>query len=190
MLILSKQPLIHYSTRDGDLHKTPKVLRAIAGGIPIVTDKWLLDSAKAGHFLAVEAYQPSAPAKEKEWNFSLKDIIGQPQNPFQNYTIHFTNNLQSAYQTFSEIEQVCLAAGAKKVSRKRLDKTGNVIVLALDEGDAEAEKLMQEGMVCYNRDLLPNSIFRGYLDLESDEFKIRAGDSASKDSKKRRGKKS
>jgi hypothetical protein len=31
---------------------------------------------------------------------------------------------------------------------------------------------MQDGAVCYSRDLLPTSILRGVLDLESDEFRI------------------
>jgi hypothetical protein len=55
-------PLLHvllttYSVRDGDLHKTPKILQSIATGTPIVVDKWLTDSAKAGHFLSVDAYR-------------------------------------------------------------------------------------------------------------------------------------
>jgi hypothetical protein len=160
------------SVRDGDLHKTPKILLALAAGTPIVTDKWLTDSAKAGHFLSVEAYQPSAPGKEKEWGFALKDVLGHPQTPFEGYTVHFTTSLHAAYQTFTEIEQVCKAAGAAKVTKKKVDKSEKVIILAVEDGDKEAEKLMQDGAVCYSRDLLPTSILRGVLDLESDEFRI------------------
>jgi hypothetical protein len=160
------------SVRDGDLHKTPKVLRAVAAGIPIVTDKWLSDSAKAGQFLSVNAYIPSAPKQEKEWKFKLGDVFSQPQIPFEGYTVHFTTAAHASYKIFTEIEQVCKAAGAEKVTKKKLDKSENVIVFALEEGDKEVEKLMQDGVVCYNRDLLPTSIFRGSLDLDSDEFKV------------------
>jgi hypothetical protein len=179
--------------RDGDLHKTSKVLYAIAIGTPIVTDKWLLDSAKAGHFLSIDAYKPSAPKQEKEWRFFLLDVLGRPHTPFGGYTVHFTTTLVAAYTTFNEIEQVCKAAGAVKVTKKKIDKSENVIVLAAEEGDREAEKLMEDGVTCYNRDLLPISIFRGTLDLDSDEFKIGAGGvtiSATKETKKKRGRKS
>jgi hypothetical protein len=159
--------------RDGDLHKTPKVLQAIAAGTPIVTDKWLIDSAKAGQFLSVDAYRPSAPKQEEEWKFKLEDVIGQPQTPFDGYTIHFTTSAHALYKPFTEIEQVCKAAGAQKVTtKKKVAKGDKVIVLAVEGEDKEAEKLMQDGVTCYYRHLLPMSIFRGTLDLDSDEFKI------------------
>jgi hypothetical protein len=180
--------------RDGDLHKTSKVLQAIAAGTPIVTDKWLTDSAKASQFLSVDAYRPSAPRQEKEWKFKLDDVIGRPQTPFNGYTIHFTTSAHALYKPFTEIEQVCKAAGAQKVTtKKKVAKGDKVIVLAMEGEDKEAEKLMQDGVTCYYRHLLPMSIFRGTLDLDSDEFKIGVGadDQAesTKDTRTRRGRK-
>tara|TARA_R110002003_G_scaffold171_5_gene13903 strand:- start:2004 stop:2597 length:594 start_codon:yes stop_codon:yes gene_type:complete len=178
------------SVRDGELHKTPKILLAIANGTSIVTDKWLTDSAKAGHFLSVKAYMPSVPKQEKEWNINLISVAGQPQKVFEGYTVHFTTSSYSAYKTFAEIEQVCKAAGAAKVTKKKMDKSDKVIVLAAEE-DAEAEKLMQDGIVCYNRELLPISILRGSLDLDSDEFRlIAAAASNAQETKPKRGRKS
>ncbi|KAH4811539.1 hypothetical protein HBH61_091280 [Parastagonospora nodorum] len=180
--------------RDGDLYKTSKVLQAVATGTPIVTDKWLTDSAKANQFLSVDAYRPSVPKQEKEWKFKLDDIFGQPQTPFEGYTIHFTTSAHALYKPFTEIEQVCNAAGAVKVTKKKMDKSGKVIVLAMEGEDKEAEKLMQDGITCYYRHLLPMSIFRGTLDLDSDEFKISAGGTdeaadTTKESRSRRGRK-
>lgn len=182
------------SVRDGDLHKTSKVLQAVATGTPIVTDKWLTDSAKANRFLAVDAYRPSAPKQEKEWKFKLDNIISQPQTPFDDYTVHFTTSAHAVYKPFTDIEQVCKAAGAVKVTKKKMDKSDKVIVLAVEGEDKEAEKLMQDGITCYYRHLLPMSIFRGTLDLDSDEFKIGAGDTEEaadtpKESRSRRGRK-
>ncbi|KAH7092242.1 hypothetical protein FB567DRAFT_625287 [Paraphoma chrysanthemicola] len=171
--------------RDGELHKTPKVLLAIANGTPIVTDKWLLDSAKGGKFLNVKAYLPSVPKQEKEWHFNFLDVAGQPQKVFEGYTVHFTSSLCSAYKTFAEIEQVCKAAGAAKVTKKKMDKSENIIVLAAEE-DADAEKLMQDGITCYNRELLPISILRGSLDLASEEFRVGVASSASKPKRRRK----
>ncbi|KAF1945963.1 hypothetical protein EJ02DRAFT_395251 [Clathrospora elynae] len=161
--------------RDGDLPKKAKVLRAIARGVPIVTDKWLLDSAKAVHFLSLAAYKPSVPKQEKEWKFKLEDVLGQPQAPFKRINIHFTKSLKAVYQPFTEIEEVCKAAGANKVTSARINKTEDFIVLAKEDDDAEAQKLMQDGVRCYTRDLLTHSIFRGLLDLDSDEFRIDSG---------------
>jgi hypothetical protein len=179
------------SVRDGDLYKTPKVLQAIATGTPIVIDKWLTDSAKAGHFLSVNAYRPSAPKQEKEWDFKLEDIIGQPQTPFKGYILHFTSSAYAMYKAFSEIEQVCKAAGADKVTKKKVDKGDNVIVLAAEEGDKEAAKLAQDGARCYYRGILPKSIFKGNFELDSDEFKVDAVEVAAanteKETKTKRG---
>jgi hypothetical protein len=185
--------LIRRSVRDGDLHKTPKILQSIATGTPIVVDKWLTDSAKAGHFLSVDAYRPSAPKQEKEWNFKLEDVIGQPQTPFKGYILHFTTSAHAIYKPFTEIEQVCKVAGALKVTKKKMDKgdNANVIVVAAEEGDKDAEKLTQDGVTCYYRDIIPKSIFRGNCDLVSNEFKVGVGNEVAtgttKEAKAKRG---
>jgi hypothetical protein len=175
------------SAKDGDLRKTSKVLLAIAHGIPIVTDKWLLDSAKATYFLSISTYKLSAPKQEKDWNFKLDDVLGQPQAPFKDHTMHFTKSLKASYKPFTEIEAVCKSAGAKSITSKRTNKSGDTIVLALDDEDLEAQKLMQDGVKCYHRDLIAYSILRGSLDLDSDEFRIE-GDAPKE--KKRKGRKS
>lgn len=159
------------SVKDGTLTKTMKLLQSIALGIPIVTDKWLLDSAGAGHFLALSDYQPSAPKQEREWNFELSKVWHKPQSTFEGYSIYFTPSLKSTYSDFTEIDQVCKAVGAK-VTKKISDH--RVIVLGKDKGDKEVETLLQEGTTCYTKDLLTMSILRGELVLDSDEFRIKS----------------
>lgn len=180
------------SVRDGDLTKTSKLLVAIARGIPIVTDKWLFDSAKAGHFLATADYIPSAPKQEQEWNIKLSQIIGHPKTPFQGYTIHFTSSLKAAYKPFADIEHVCKAAGAKKITSTRMERSRDIVVLAKDEQDPDVIKLMQEGITCYSRDLITQSILRGSVDLQSAEFQITVQDknAFAPQEKKKRGRKS
>jgi hypothetical protein len=136
---------------------------------------------------------PSAPKQEREWKFSLADVFGRPQTPFAGYTVHFTSAAHAKYQIFTEIEHVCKAAGAERVTKKKMDKSEKVVVFA-EEDDKEAEKLGTEGVKCYARDLLPTSIFRGMLDLDSDEFRIGAEvadavASTTKGSKGKRGRK-
>lgn len=182
--------------RQGTLTKTMKLLESIALGIPIVTDKWLLDSAKAGHFLALREHRPSVPKQEEEWNFKLDKVWGTPQAPFEGYTIHFTPELRKSYADFKEIEQVCKTVGAK-VAMKKPSKNEKLVVLAKEDKDKEAGKLMQEGFTCYTKDLLTSSILRGQVDLDSDEFMIIADTAEStaaaadypNDSKTKRGRK-
>lgn len=74
------------------------------------------------------------------------------------------------------------------MDKKKSDK---FIILATEDDDKDAEKLMsEEGIVCYTRDLVPFSILRGLLDLESDEFKIKVRANDVGATKKTRGRKS
>jgi hypothetical protein len=160
------------SVRDGGLVKTMKVFQAIALGVPIVTDKWLTDSAKSDEFLDLTAYKPSIAQQEKDWKFKLENVWGAAQTPFKGYSIYFTPSLKKTYTSFREIDRVCQTVGAKVVA-KHTSKNEKMIVLATEEEDPDAEKMIQDGETCYRKDLLTTSILRGTLDLDSDEFKIK-----------------
>jgi hypothetical protein len=162
------------SVKEGPLVKTMKLLQSIALGIPVVTDKWLLDSSKDGRLLALADYIPSAPQQEKEWKCNLSAIWNTPQNTlFNGYTIHFTPALKAAYKDFAEIEKVCKAAGVKKVVSKKLTAKDaaaeQTIVLGAAEGD-DVEVLGEK--MCFGKDFLTNSILRGQVDISSNEFAI------------------
>jgi hypothetical protein len=161
------------SVRDSGLSKTMKVIQAVALGVPIVTDKWLTDSAKAEALLDLAPFKPSVVKQEKEWNFNLEKVWGIPQTPFKGYALYFTPALKKTYTNFREMEKACQTLGAKLVP-KRTSKNDRIIVLAAEEGDPEAEKMIEDGEPCYHKDLLTTSILRGNLDLDSDEFKIKA----------------
>ncbi|KZM22068.1 uncharacterized protein EKO05_0007859 [Ascochyta rabiei] len=157
--------------RDVGLAKTMKVIQAIALGIPIVSDRWLSESAKSEAFLDLSSYKPSVAQQEKDWGFDLEKVWGVAQTPFKGYTIYFTPALRKTYTNFREMDRVCQTVGAKVVS-KRTDKSGKIIVLAKEEEDPDADRMVEDGETCYHKDLLTNSILRGTLDLDSDEFKI------------------
>ncbi|KAJ8109377.1 hypothetical protein OPT61_g7503 [Boeremia exigua] len=159
--------------RDGGLAKTMKVFQAIALGIPIVTDKWLLDSAKAEGFLDLSSYKPAVAQQEADWGFSLEKVWGAAQTPFKGHCIYFTTALKKTYTNFSEMQRVCQTVGAE-VALKRPSKADNLIVLASEEDDPEAEKMIEDGETCYYKDLVTTSILRGKLDLDDGEFKIKA----------------
>lgn len=166
-----------------------KLLESIARGIPIVTDKWLLDSATQEDFLPFEDYRPSVPGQEASWKFTLDKVWGKPQKPFEGYTLHFTSELQKSYTNFDEIKQVCQTVGATVSGKK--SAAANRIVLAKDSGDKDFAKFTQDGVKCFSKDLLTNSILRGEFDLESEEFLIKVDEpSASADTPKSTRKKS
>ncbi|XPT01844.1 hypothetical protein M3J09_010970 [Ascochyta lentis] len=159
--------------RDVGLAKTMKVIQAIALGIPIVTDRWLSESAKSEAFLDLSSYKPSVAQQEKEWGFDFEKVWGVAQTPFKGYAIYFTPALKKTYTDFRDMDRVCQTVGAKVVA-KRTGKSGKVIVLAKEEDDPDADKMIEDGETCYHKDLLTTSILRGTLDLDSDEFKITA----------------
>ncbi|KAF1927626.1 uncharacterized protein M421DRAFT_421470 [Didymella exigua CBS 183.55] len=159
--------------RDHGLAKTMKFIQAIALGVPIVTDKWLTESAKADGFLELASFKPSVTQQEKEWKFNLEQVWGVAQTPFKGFAIYFTLALKKTYTNFREMEKACQTLGAKVVP-KRTSKNDTIIVLATDDGDPEAEEIIEDGDPCYQKDLLTTSILRGNLDLDSDEFKIKA----------------
>jgi hypothetical protein len=70
---------------------------------------------------------------------------------------------------------VCKAAGAKVTNSKKQIQNDNTIVIAKEEDDPEAEKLIQDSVTCYTKDLLTTSILRGNVELDSNEFKIGEG---------------
>lgn len=153
-----------------------KVFQAIALGIPIVTDKWLYESAKADGFLDLSSYKPTVAQQEKEWGFTLEKVWGIAQTPFKGYSIYFTPTLRKTYTNFREMERVCTTVGAEVIS-KRASKNENVIVLATED-DPDAKKLMEDGETCYHKDLVTTSILRGEINLDGDEFRIAAGHTA------------
>jgi hypothetical protein len=70
---------------------------------------------------------------------------------------------------------VCKAAGAKVTTSKKQLQDDNTIVIAKEEDDPEADKLIQDSVTCYTKDLLTTSILRGKVELNSNEFKIGEG---------------
>ncbi|KAF2015053.1 hypothetical protein BU24DRAFT_451948 [Aaosphaeria arxii CBS 175.79] len=160
----------------GPLKKSMKLLLAIALGIPIVSDQWLLTSAKADALLDPHAYIPQVPDQERDWRFTLADVWAKPQRSLlEGKTVYFTPALKAMYKPFAEIEQVCKAVGARRTVSKpaREVKDGEgVVVLALDETDPDVKVLADGGVKCYSRELLASSILRGAVDLESTEFRL------------------
>lgn len=169
-----------FSVREGPLRKSMKLLSSFALGIPIVTDKWLIDSARKKQFLKPDAYVPKAPNQEREWGFSLGEIWGKPQSEiFHGKTVNFTPSLRRSYDDFKEVEALCRLLGARKVDTRAASKSkkqDDVVFLALEPSrgkDPDRTELLKQGCTVYSRDLLTSSILRGKLELDIDEFRLK-----------------
>ncbi|KAF2470184.1 uncharacterized protein BDR25DRAFT_287961 [Lindgomyces ingoldianus] len=178
--------------RPGTLNKTMKLLQCIALGIPIVTDKWLQDSAEKTHFLDIKPYIPSIPTLEKELKFSLAAVWSTPQSDLlAGKVVYFTPALKQVYNKWRDVEELCKAIGARRVMSKpgkEVRDGSDIVTLALGEDDPDLAVLIEKGYTCYSKDLLTVGILRGDIDLESGEFKIKPD--AGKPKKKGRGRKS
>lgn len=161
----------------------------MAIGIPIVTEKWLSDSAKRKQFLSQHNYIPSNPEQEDEWNYSLRRIWSQKQpDLFKGYTIYFTPALKQLYDSFKDIEYLCKLAGARrtmsKPGREVMVVDDQTILLGLAEKDPDSKNLVGRDFTCFSKDFLTFAIMRGEANVESDEFKITATSDTPKQTKR------
>lgn len=169
-------------TSKGELKKTAKLLLAVALGKQIVNDSWVIDSSRAGHLLAYEDYLPHDPIREADWEFKLKDTIGNPRDTlFSGQAIYFTPTVKKEYgSSFAEIQDIIKKCGAAQVfSTPARDLiTDNelncpqTIIIAAEHGDLDATTLMEKQATCYTKDLISLSIFRGRLAMDDNKFVI------------------
>nr|OQO29493.1 hypothetical protein B0A51_03021 [Rachicladosporium sp. CCFEE 5018] len=153
----------------GELPKTAKVLRSLVLGKAVVTDDWITDSMKADHVL------PSA-------DYVHEDLIETAEvdrsKLFANKVIYLTQPLHKQYgeSGFASVRAMLVEAGATRVEsgtpRKGLDRKGNVVFIGCEGKDQDVTELRNGGKDVFKRDLLSQSIIRGELLLDGDEFKI------------------
>lgn len=176
----------------GELKKTGKLLLSVALGKRVVTDKWIIESAKVKYLLDPTPFLPQDSTHEKEWGFSLSEAVGKGRRQLLAGTaLYFTPALRKEYgQGFAEIESVARASGCQKIISKPARDIENTecVILALEHGDNDAVTLLEKGRSCYSKDLLSIGVLRGRLDLDGEEFRIVASTSqAKKAAKKRKG---
>ena len=160
-----------------ELKKTSKLIKAIASGIEIVTDEWILQSVKDSRLLDPSAYPAKDPEREAEWGITLVEAIAggkQGRKPFQDWTILFTPTLKKELgKGFAELKDIATHAGARTVRaaipRKKSSEMEQTLLLAA-ECDKDLHYVQQNGWRCYSKDFLTLSVLRGVLDTDGDEF--------------------
>ncbi|KAL9127013.1 MAG: hypothetical protein Q9217_004028 [Psora testacea] len=177
----------------GELKKTSKMIMAVLLGKQIVTDDWVIDSAKAGKHLDVERYLARDKTKEAEWGIHLDEAIERGTHgvrPFHGWTIVFTRTAKkdAGKSGFDGLKDLAMMAGAKEVScvlpKKPMEETPRTLVIA--SGDDPSLAQLKRGWRCFVREIMGISILRGVLDPSSDEFLVQPAVEEAKGSKKRK----
>ncbi|KAL9580240.1 MAG: hypothetical protein Q9212_004612 [Teloschistes hypoglaucus] len=164
----------------GELKRTSNLILAVLLGKDIVTDDWIVKSAKKDHVLDTALFIPKDAAREREWGFSLAEAIDRGRRgkkPFKGWVINFTPTAKKELgKTWTELKEVCLAAGAESVeARKVPEKLSGTIVVAAAAKEPDGAALEEGGWKMYNKDIVTFSALRGLLDPDSDEFLMEAG---------------
>ncbi|KAK6432070.1 hypothetical protein LTR95_011761 [Oleoguttula sp. CCFEE 5521] len=138
-------------------------------GKAVVTDDWITESMKAAHMLPATDYLHNDLTETTEIDRSKL---------FSNKVIFLTQPLHKQYgeSGFASLRALLTEAGATRVEtgtpRKGLDRKGNIIFIGCEGKDQDVSELMNGGKNVFKKDLVSQSIIRGELLLDGDEFKI------------------
>jgi len=165
-----------------ELKKTSKLIMAVLLGKEIVTDDWVIESAKAGKVLDIGQYLARDEEKEKEWGISLDKAIERGKHgvkAFEGWTIAFTQAAKKdvGKSGFDELRDIALHAGAKSVSSalptKEPDGSPSTMIIAVLNDPSITT--LKDGWRCFTRGIIGLTVLRGELDISSDEFEVKQG---------------
>jgi hypothetical protein len=168
----------------GELATTAKVVRSVALGKKVVTDEWLKDSMKQDQLLDLDGYVHD----------DLVDTMAISRSRlFGGKALFITKALEKTYgQGFADIKELATTVGSHSVEFGSSLKANSMhmsnsttIFLGDDGDDPDALKLMQEdGRTVYRKNLLTQSIIRGELLIDEEEFKWKPRTAKGKNRKK------
>ncbi|KAK5112085.1 hypothetical protein LTR85_011666 [Meristemomyces frigidus] len=169
----------------GRLATTAKILRSLALGKLVVTEDWLIDSKAQGQLLEPDDYVHD----------TLKPTITHNRGDLlKGWVVYFTKKLAVDYGTtgWSSIKALANDAGARLVESgsaangEKTARIGPTIFFGSDGPDDDRTALLAAQTVVYHKEMLTQSILRGEVDLESDEFMFELPKSAAKTKGKKR----
>lgn len=163
----------------GTLKKTSKLLLAIILGKTIVTEQWLISSAKRERLLDPKNFLPRAAKQENDWGFSLKEAIDrgpQLKSLLDGRTIVLTTALKDrlGLETFKEYKMIVSALGARRsyVFEPATKRSSYPTELYIGmNNDADTTAVARLKVPLWDKDMIPLSVLRGGLQTNS-EFQI------------------
>lgn len=167
---------------NGVLSTTAKVLRSVALGKKVVTDEWLKNCMDKDQLLDLDPYVHD----------DLADTMTVPRSKLlEGKALFVTSTLERTYgQGFADIKELAAAVGSHRVDSGTAKKThgmsdSTTVFLGDDGDDPDAMKLTQEeGRTVFSKNFLAQSIIRGELLVDDDEFKWTAKGAKGKKGKK------
>lgn len=171
---------------EGRLVTTAKVLRSLAVGKLVVTEDWVTNSMQEDELLDPVGYVHD----------DLADTISLDRSKlFTGMSMYFTGALVKEYGTegWNNIKALAKEAGASFVADgtatngEKIRCQGHTIYFGSAESDPDATELLSDyKKTVYGKDMLAQTILRGELDLESDEFQLKVVKAAARGGQKRR----
>ncbi|KAI1613237.1 hypothetical protein EDD36DRAFT_259199 [Exophiala viscosa] len=168
---------------DGSLKKTSKLIMAVARGIDIVTESWVVETQRSGSFPAVEDFLPQDPSREQLWNFDLKQALQRGKagltHLLSGTTVIFSKQVRTDLGNLErEMSQIATMLGADAV-RNRLpalkDKgkySENDLLIIGTPNDPQGALIGRLGKKLFNKDILTMAVLRGEIERDSSEFLV------------------
>ncbi|KAL6715882.1 hypothetical protein ACLMJK_006843 [Lecanora helva] len=174
----------------GELKKTSKLISAVLLGLEIITEDWLTDSVRLRSLQDTQSYLARDEKAETQWGIKLDEAIQRGKKKiqvFQGWSIIFTPKAKKDLgKGFDDLKDILACAGAAQVTsmlpKRPPDEPQTLVIASQEEANAVATKNRR----CFTKDLIGISILRGQLDIESDEFLVKATTPQNKDTKKRK----
>lgn len=158
-----------------ELKKSAKLISAVLLGKDLITDSWVVDSAKQAKLQNMVEYFPRDPEREAEWDVSMTEAVRRGKEGlkvFDGWNIAWTASARKEVgkSGFADLKEIIALAGANvlaAVPKKESEDVPSTIIIGTQE-DAKPSSSWQY----YTRDIISFSVLRGKLDIDSDEFKI------------------
>ena len=161
-----------------ELKKTAKLILAIARGMDVVHERWVVESRRKNVLLDIIPFVPQDDAHESEWGFTLVDAITRGkerivQELLRDTTVYTTKDFER-FPAAAELPYIVKALGGNIVtSSLPSDKSRaqNCLILGTRE-DSQAVEVQRLGHTLFDKDLIILGALRGKIDTENPEFEI------------------
>ena len=166
-----------------ELKKTSHLILALSSGKAPITDEWARESAAAKKLLEPADFLATDPVREAQWGITVTEAVQrgkQGRKPLAGMTILFTASTKSELGTssFEELKEIAIHGGAKAVQScvPRTRNDGHATVVVSYPEDPSLPALLEEGWICYSKDIVTLTVLRGELRLHEVEFVVRPVD--------------
>lgn len=160
------------------LKKTANLIIAVARGMDVVHECWIIESRRKNVLLDIIPFLPKDEAHEAEWGTKLVDATargkeGVVQTLLHNTTIHTTKDLDKGVIA-RDLPSIVKALGGSIVKGSlpsASSRTKNMLILGTPQ-DPQAVEVHRMGYKLFDKDLIILGALRGKIDTESPEFEV------------------